>query len=144
MRRLTLLAILAALVAGCGDSSDDRTSTSAAATTTTTGPELSELSLAAADTVRACLLEDGLTVLGGPRSAGDNDAPDVELLIGDPETFGFVAFYADDDHAERNEARIRKDTEAFGGSVVRRGALTLLWMPKSTPDQRAAVEACLP
>jgi hypothetical protein len=70
-------------------------------------------------------------VTGGERSPDDRDAPDEELIANDVRggsVMVFVAYYDDEDRAERLEPSLRRNARPFDGLVERHGALTLLWV----------------
>ena len=92
---------------------------------------------------RACLTKAGFKVIGGPRDPSDTDAPDVELIVGGHGPGAFVAFYEALARAKRYEPGIRRNAKRFGGSVERRGRITIVWVQPPTPKHRARLEACL-
>jgi len=88
---------------------------------------------------RACLTNKGLRVTGGPviPSQGPN-SPDGELITAD----AFIAFYTDTDKAQRLEPQVKRNARPFGGQVVRRGAVTVLWIRVPASALRNAVSDC--
>jgi hypothetical protein len=80
---------------------------------------------------RRCLSQAGLHVTGGARSPDDRDAPDEELIANDVRAGSvmvFVAYYDDEERAERLEPSLRRNARRFDGFVERHGTLTLLWV----------------
>jgi hypothetical protein len=125
------LAPVVAILIGCGGH-DDRSNTASPAATRSPA------------TVRHCLANAGLRVMGGARAPDDEDAPDVELIVSSRrDLVAFVAFYREAGRAERYEKPIRKNAADFGGSVDRLGKVTLVWPPDPEPKLRAQVQHCV-
>lgn len=93
---------------------------------------------------RKCLTDAGFRVLGGPRSPGDRNAPDTELIVGGDGEMAFVAYYDELARAERYEPKIRRNARRFEGDVERRGQITVIWVrwPRGD-DARAETEECV-
>lgn len=93
---------------------------------------------------RRCLTAAGFRVLGGPRSPGDRNAPDTELIVGGDGKMAFIAYYDVLARAERYEPEIRRNARRFDGEVERRGRITALWVrwPRGD-DEGAETEECV-
>jgi hypothetical protein len=89
---------------------------------------------------RACLTSGGLAVKGGPVPPEGHSpgGPEGELIVGG----AFIAFYADPRIAKRAEPEVLRNARGFGGEVVRRGAVTILWIGPPGNDLRTSVQAC--
>lgn len=75
----------------------------------------------------------------------DTDAPDLDLWLGPPlpDTWAFVALYADPGRATERLRGIRRNARRFHGDVERiNPRITVAWA-KPTPARRAAVRGCL-
>jgi hypothetical protein len=88
---------------------------------------------------RTCLTRTGLSVTGGPvfPPQGPN-SPDGELIT----TGALIAFYSDAHKAQRLEPGIEQNARRFGGRVVRRGAVTVLWIHPPASVLRNALSGC--
>jgi hypothetical protein len=78
-------------------------------------------------------------VTGGPvlPQQGQN-TPDGELITNG----AFIAFYTDQRKAERLEPEVRQNARRFGGEVVRKGAVTVLWIRPPASALHNAVSGC--
>jgi hypothetical protein len=121
-------ALLVAGLAGCGEGS---TSTEAS------------LGLASADAARDCLEAAGHPVIGGPRPAGDRNAPDVELILQGNPPGAFIAFYASAKRARRYEPLIERSARRIHGSVERAGAVAIIWVGEPSQTDRRSVGGCV-
>jgi hypothetical protein len=97
-----------------------------------------ELNYSRAEQARTCLENLGARVIGGQRSRGDHNAPDVELIVRDKGAVAFLAFYKSLERARRYESSLRRNSRRFGGSVVRRGHVSVVWV--KNPDGQGARE----
>lgn len=131
VRRLLVLSLAAAL-AGCGGGA-----------TSTSQLPVPDLGLRSAEAARACLEHAGFGVLGGPRPAGDKNAPNVELILNGNPAPAFIAFYRGEARAERYEPQLIRNAARFNGSVERRGAVSIVWVQKPQADLRRQVHTCV-
>jgi hypothetical protein len=93
--------------------------------------------------VRACLIGRGYQVVGGPVLPPQGPkAPDGELTVGTSPAVPVIAFYDDPLKAARLEPAVILRAKRFGGQVVRRGAVTVLWIKAPASALRARVQAC--
>lgn len=88
---------------------------------------------------RTCLTSKGLRVTGGPvfPQQGPN-TPDGELVTNG----ALITFYTDRRKAERLEPEARQNARRFGGQVVRKGAVTVLWIRPPASGLRKVVSGC--
>lgn len=96
------------------------------------------------DQARRCLIEHGLRARGGPvlPPQGPN-APDGELITGNGNGGGLVAFYNDIGKADRLAPKVIKNAGRFGGQVERRGTTTIVWIRPPSSTLRHILESCL-
>jgi hypothetical protein len=130
--------VAAVASSGCGDGRQPE-----APTTPPAAPAAGEAAEPTWDVkeMRACLREAGLRATVRRRKAGDEDAPDVRLVVfADPTAF--VALYEDVRRARRYEPKIRSNVEAAGGEVERRGGVTVAWIGSPPRRLRARVNEC--
>jgi len=97
-----------------------------------------DLNYSRAEQARTCLEKLGVRVVGGQRPRGDHNAPDVELIVRGKGVFAFLAFYKSLERARRYESSLRRNARRFGGSVVRRGHVSVIWV--KNPDGQGARE----
>src|SRR6266571_7507062 len=97
MRRL-LVVTVSVLPVGCGGGTRAPSSTPAP-----------NLGLPRAAQARTCLNDAGFRVVGGPRSAGDRNAPDVELVVNGEGAGAFVGFYKQVERARRYESQLKRN-----------------------------------
>jgi len=92
---------------------------------------------------RACLIQDGFHILGGPRPPHDANAPDVELVVNDRAPSPFIAFYRRLTRARHLEPMIRNGAARIhGASVERHGAVTIFWPASPEPKTGAQIARC--
>ncbi|MHB8490873.1 MAG: hypothetical protein ACYDA6_01485, partial [Solirubrobacteraceae bacterium] len=103
--------------------------------------------IAAIAKTRTCLIANGLRAIGGPvlppNPPGSSSA-EGELLVGNPASDAFIAFYTDAGKARRLEAGVARNARRFGAQVERHGAVTVVWARPPASPLRRAVEACTP
>jgi hypothetical protein len=92
---------------------------------------------------RRCLSQAGLRVVGAERSPGDRDAPDAELIAGGGSVTVFIAYYDEEDRAERLEPSLRRNARRLDGFVERHGTLTLLWVRGERSRMGERVRGCV-
>jgi hypothetical protein len=95
---------------------------------------------------RRCLSQARFHVVGGEPSRDDRDAPDAELIANDVRggrVMVFIAYYDDEDRAERLEPSLRRNARRFDGSVERHGSLTLLWVRGERSQMGERVRDCV-
>ncbi|SRR6266480_446391 len=132
LRRTSLQLAIASLIAGCGGGH--------ATTSITSVPDLG---MKRATEARACLIQGGFHILGGPRPPHDANAPDVELIVNDRGPSPFIAFYRRLTRARQLEPMIReRAARIHGASVERRGTVTIFWPASPEPKIRAQIERC--
>jgi hypothetical protein len=120
VRRASLVLVVAAALAACGDGDG------------TASPQ----------DARACLERDNLRVAGGPREPGDTNAPDTELIVSGRESSAFLAFYKDEERAVRFEPAIQeRATEP--GAAERHGKVTIFWVRGRHSGEAATITACV-
>jgi hypothetical protein len=90
-----------------------------------------------------CMHDAGIRTRAGRPGPGDEDAPDLELVLREPGPPAFVALYADPARARENAPRIRRIARRFHGSVERRGRITIVWVKRPGAERRAAVLGCV-
>lgn len=97
--------------------------------------------------VKRCLTDAGVDVQGGTHdreAAGDENAPDGELVTTDAT---FIAFYASEARADQLAAELRTRAEGLGGTTTRHGTITVLYTKApgtgtgGEPDAR--IEGCV-
>ena len=130
MRRL-LVVTVSILLVGCGGGTRAPSSTPAP-----------NLGLPRAAQARTCLNDAGFRVVGGPRSAGDRNAPDVELVVNGEGAGAFVGFYKQVERARRYESQLKRNARRFNGSVERRGPVSIVWVRKAPAESRR-IERCV-
>ena len=139
---LTVAAALA-VSGGCGDGgapSSARATATAPAAAGRDAPARDALDVRAK---RRCLAEAGFRTTARRRKPGDDDAPDVRLLLMERGAQAFVALYTDVRRARRFEPKIRQNVKAFGGSVERRGNVTIAWVRRPHGAALTAARDCL-
>jgi hypothetical protein len=92
---------------------------------------------------KECLEGHGVRTTLRRRKPGDEDAPDAELLFGEPTPQAIIALYRDVRRARLYLPQIRKNAEAFDGIVERRGGVTIVWIDRPSPRVRAEVQECV-
>ena len=92
--------------------------------------------------MRDCVRRAGIPTVAGRPGPGDEDAPDLELVLsaGAP---AFVALYADPGRARENAPSIRRNARRFHGSVDRLGRVTIVWVKPPSATLSAAVHDCV-
>jgi hypothetical protein len=128
MRRL-LVVTVSILLGGCGGGGS------------ASSPAAPPLGLQRAERARACLSDAGFRVLGGPRSPGDRNAPDVELIVRGKGADAFLAFYKQVERARHYENDLRRNAKRINGSVERRGSVSVVWVRKP-PAEARRIERC--
>jgi PASTA domain len=96
-----------------------------------------------AHALTGCMRDAGIRTRAGRPNPGDEDAPDLELVLREPGPPAFVALYADPARARENAPRIRRIARRFHGSVERRGRITIVWVRRPGAERRAAVLGCI-
>jgi PASTA domain-containing protein len=89
-----------------------------------------------------CIRRAGIPTAAGRPAPGNENAPDLELVLRDAAP-AFVALYADPARARENAPSIRRRTRPFHGSVERRGRITIVWVKPPSAEHRAAVHGCV-
>ena len=118
--RAALPIALAAVVTGCGGDGDP---------------------VAAADAER-CLKGEKLRVVAANREPGDTDAPDREVIVNGRDAFAFLAFYDDEERADRYAPEIREHTKEFKGALDRHGKLSIVWVKGRDSDEGERIRGC--
>src|SRR5260221_9390088 len=126
MQRVCVTACLFVALQGCGGSGS--------------GPQTSRAASPAV--ARQCLLTAQLRVVGGPRSAGDATAPNVELIATGRQAYAFLAFYDLSPRATKYARMIRSNAQRFHGTVERHGKLTILWVHGSKTPEGHRIRNC--
>jgi len=126
---------------GCGGGADP--AASEPATTLADGADKRAGDALAVRTKRDCLADAGFRTTARRRQPGDEDAPNVRLLLMDRGAQAFVAIYADRARARRLEPKIRQNVKAFGGSVERRRNVTIAWVRRPHGAALSAARRCL-
>ena len=111
----------AAAIAGCGGDGDGAVSP---------------------DEARACLEDEHLRVVGGPRAPDDTDAPDTELIVAGHESSAVVAFYDDAARADRL-APLLEERATAPGAVERHGTITIFWVRGKSGSEAGRIRACV-
>jgi hypothetical protein len=93
--------------------------------------------------LKGCMQDAGIRTVAGRPGPGDEDAPDLELVLREPGPPAFVALYADPWRARENAPSIRRIARHFHGSVERRGRITIVWVKRPGAERRAAVLGCI-
>jgi hypothetical protein len=93
--------------------------------------------------LKSCLEAAGIPTVAGRPRPGDENAPDLELVLGEPGPPAFVALYADPWRAREYAPSIRRNPRRFQGSVERRGRITIVWVKGLGAEDRAAVRGCI-
>jgi hypothetical protein len=86
----------------------------------------------------------GLDVRGGHAPKGSASyAPAAELIVPNGTTPTFIAFYDSAAKAQSAEPILKRHADQFGGGVVRRGAVNILFSRKPTADEKTAISRCV-
>jgi hypothetical protein len=93
--------------------------------------------------LKGCMKAAGIPTVAGRPGPGDEDAPDLELVLREPGPPAFVALYADPARARENAPMVRRNTRRFHGSVERRGRITIIWVKPPGAARRSAVLGCV-
>jgi hypothetical protein len=93
--------------------------------------------------LKRCVQAAGIPTVAGRPGAGDEDAPDLELVLHGLDAPAFVALYADPWRARENAPSIRRNARRAGASVERRGRITIVWVKRPSAERRAAVLGCI-
>jgi hypothetical protein len=93
--------------------------------------------------LKGCMRDAGIPTVAGRPGPGDENAPDLELVLHGLDAQAFVALYADPWRARENAPSIRRNARRGGGSVERRGRITIIWVKQPSADRRAAVRGCI-
>jgi hypothetical protein len=90
-----------------------------------------------------CIRKSGVLALGGRPTLGDENAPDLELVLSSKGASGLVALYADPARAEDNERQIRRTVRGTHGTIERMGRVTIVWTEPPDTALRARVVDCV-
>lgn len=93
--------------------------------------------------LKRCVQAAGIPTVAGRPGPGDEDAPDLELVLSRLDAPAFVALYADPGRARENAPSIRRRARHFHGSVDRLGRVTIVWVKPPSATVRDSVHACV-
>ena len=93
---------------------------------------------------QACLARNRRQSSGGPILASNTSPPGLvgELVSADRAGSALIAFYENSGVARRLEPAVVRNAERAGGSVERRGNVTVVWVRSTSQDDRAVVSRC--
>jgi hypothetical protein len=92
---------------------------------------------------RACLRRAGIPSRVRRPQPGDEDAPDLELLLTHPNAWAFAAFYADPARGRENLPMIRRNARRFNGVIEVRRRVTIIWVRRPDGALRSRAWRCL-
>jgi hypothetical protein len=93
--------------------------------------------------LEACIEAAGVPTVAGRPGPGDEDAPDLELVLRHAEAGAFVALYADPARARENAPAIGRRIRAAGGLMERLGRVTIAWVKPPAAALHEAVHGCV-
>ena len=96
-----------------------------------------------ARSLEACVEAAGIPTTAVRPRWGDEDAPDLELLLGGRDAPAFVALYADPARARELAPAIRRRARRGGAVVERAGRVTIVWVERPDAALREGARACL-
>lgn len=96
-----------------------------------------------ARSLERCLEAAGIPTVAGRPGPGDDDAPDLELVLSHVEARAFVALYADPARAHENAPALGRRIRAGGGVVERLDRVTIAWVEPPAAALRGAVHGCV-
>jgi len=97
-----------------------------------------------AGALKGCLAAAGIPgTLAGRPGPGDEDAPDLELILNRPGAWALVAMYADPARARENAPMIRRNARRGDATVERAGRATVVWLKPPYAGVRKAVRGCV-
>jgi hypothetical protein len=97
-----------------------------------------------ARSLKSCLAGAGVAgAVAGRPAPGDEDAPDLEIVVDRPGARVLVALYADPARAREKAAVIRHEARRSDAAVERAGRVTLVWAKPPYPALREAVLGCV-
>jgi hypothetical protein len=137
--------VLALGAAGCGSSTTSSKPSTTAAPARPPAPSaaVEAALLTAIKTARSCMTAKGLRVSGGPIYPQQSPtSADGELIVGNAGGGAYVAFYTDVTRAKQLEPEVRKSARRAGGTVERRGSVTVLLIHRPRRSLRNTVIGC--
>jgi hypothetical protein len=93
--------------------------------------------------LRSCLEKAGIPTTAARPRRGDEDAPDLELVLGRWRSGAVVALYADPARARENAPSIRRNLRGTEGVLERLGRVTIAWVRPPGATWREAVHSCV-
>lgn len=96
-----------------------------------------------ARSLEACIDAAGIPTVAGRPGPGEEDAPDLELVLSHKEAWAFVALYADPARAREHAPAIRRRIEGAGGLLEQLGRVNIAWVKPPAARLREAVHGCV-
>ena len=96
-----------------------------------------------AGSLKSCLATAGVPAAAARPGPGDEDAPDLEIVLNRPGIRAFVALYADPGRARENAPMVRRNARRGHARVERSGRVTIVWVKPPSPGLREAVVGCV-
>lgn len=92
--------------------------------------------------VRECLARADLSAGEASRAPDDFDAPDTELTVHTTDAVALLAFYGDEQRAQRVAADVKKNARAARATVERHGSLTIVWIRGARSRGADTIRSC--